>query len=179
MTSISRILLLGLILASGSICVAQKHFMFEQRRPFKHPVKLPTGALQLLRHEISDKRGCSLNETTDISRWFIASRIDLGANRLAYIARSYEDCLNGVDNDWFWIILKTRRGYRLLLYNGTISLTVRRTRTRGFPDIESNIGTGAGMYTDIYKFDGTVYRVDSCWFTDGLTNKRRRSPCHA
>ena len=177
MNSFRAIVLFGLLLVPVQSSPAQKFFMFEQPKPFKHQVKLPSGALQILRQEAANKRGCAVNQSTDFSKWFIASRISLGANRRAYIARSHEDCLNGVDNDWFWIILNTRSGYRLLLHGGTVSLTVHNRRTRGFPDLEANTGTGAGMYTDMYKFDGTVYKLDSCWFTNWSTKKRERSPC--
>ena len=177
MNPFRAIVLLGLLLVPAPMASAQKFFMFEQPKPFKHPVKLPRGALQLLRAEIAHLRGCGVNDSTDISKWFIASRITLGANRRAYIARSHEDCLNGVDNDWYWIILKSRSSYRLLLHGGSVSLTVHNRRTRGFPDLEANTGTGAGMYTDIYKFDGTVYKLHSCWFTNWSTQKRERSPC--
>ena len=176
MNRFRAIIVIGLLLAAVQISPAQKFFLFEQPKPFKHPVQLPPGALQVLRREISTRRGCNLTESSNISKWFIASRISLGANRRAYIARSYKNCLNGADNDWFWIVLRTRAGYRLLLHGGSVSLTVHNRRTRGFPDLEANTGTGAGMYADVYKFDGTVYKLDSCWFTDSSTKKRRPSP---
>ncbi len=171
------ILLLSLLIAFAPASAAQKFFLFEQPRPFKHPIKLPGGALQLLRGEIKDIRGCGVNQSTDISRWFIASRISLGGRRRAYIARSHENCLNGVDNDWFWIVLKTGRGYRLLLHGGTISLAVRNTRTHGFPDIETNAATAEGNYTDTYKFDGTAYKAQKCTHTSWRTGKPELIPC--
>jgi hypothetical protein len=177
MNSSRAILLFVLLLLAAPLSVAQKHFFFEQRRPFKHPVKLPGGALQLLRREIKGMRGCGVNQSTNIASWFKASRIDLGANRRAFIVRSYQDCLNGVDNDWFWIVLKTPRGYQLLLHGGTISLTVRTARTRGFPDIETNAATAEGNYTDIYEFDGAVYKAHTCTHTSFSTGKPERVSC--
>jgi hypothetical protein len=177
MNTTRPILFCVLLLLAAPSSVAQKHFFFEQPRPFKHPVNLPSGALQLLRREIEGMRGCSVSQSTNIAPWFKASRIDLGANRRAYVVRSYEDCLNGVDNDWFWIVLNTPRRYQLLLHSGTISLTVRTARTLGFPDIETNAATAEGNYTNIYKFNGTVYKAHTCTHTSFSTGKPERVPC--
>jgi hypothetical protein len=84
--------------------------------------------------------------------------------------------LNGVDNDWFWIFLKTGRGYRLVLTGGTISLTVRKSRTRGLRDIETNAATAQANYTDIYKFDDSVYKATTCLQTDFFPAGQKPKP---
>jgi len=171
------ILLLVFLLLAQTASIGQRHFFFEQQRPFRHPVELPRAALEVLKREVQSERRCGLDQSTDISSWFKASRIDLGARRRAFIVRSYQDCLNGVDNDWFWILLKTQREYRLLLRGGTISLSVRDASTRGFPDIETNAATAEGNYTDLYKFDGTVYKAHRCTHTSFSTGKPEIVAC--
>lgn len=171
------ILLLTFILLIALPSVAQRHFFFEQPKPFKHPIKLPTGVLRVLRQEIERAHRCQLDQSTNISRWFVASRIDLGAGRQAFIARSYEDCLNGADNDWFWIILKTLRGYRLVLFEGTISVDVLKSKSHGLHDIETNVATARTNYIKSYRFNGSVYKAHICTEATPVDAKPERVPC--
>ena len=171
----ANLLLVFLFLAAGS-SFAQTHFLFEEPEPFKHPVQLPSGAAELLRREMEGTRGC-VNQSADIVQSLKAARIDLGGNRVAFIARSAEDCLNGPDNDWFWIVLQTPHGYKLLLRGGTIAVTVRTERTRGFPDIETNAASPEGVYREVYKFDGSVYEAYLCTHTGFSTLKPERVTC--
>ena len=172
------ILLLALILLSAVTSVAQTHFYLDE--PFKHPAKIPNGLVPLLRDEIKQMcRGESVNQSTDVKSWFSASQINLGHRRSAFILKSGKYCLTGVDNDWFWIFLRIRRGYRLVLTGGTISLDVLKSTTRGLRDIETNAATAQTNYTNIYKFDGARYKARICsetaFFPTG--QKPKRVPC--
>jgi hypothetical protein len=85
------ILTVSLIACSASPLVAQQRFFFfEEPKPFKHPVKIPTAALQVMRHEIENRRGCNVNQATNLSGWFFGSRIDLAPSRRAFILRSHQ-----------------------------------------------------------------------------------------
>ncbi len=165
--------LLCLTAASAS---AQRHFFFDQPESFRHPVKLPREVLPLLRREVDAIAGCNEKPSKEAPS-FTASRINLGANRPGIIVRVFEDCSHSADNFWFWILLKTRRGYRSLLRAGTVSVTVRNARAHGFPNIETNAATAEGNYTNVYKFDGSVYKVDMCTHTSFATRKTERVTC--
>ncbi len=158
---------------------AQKHFFFDQPEPFKRQINLPADVVQLLRHEIAGVPGCNEKPSSQISPSFIGSRINLGAHRQTFIALAYDDCGHSADRFWFWILLKTAGRYRILLRAGTDSVHVRNARTHRFPDLETNVATAADNYTNIYKFDGTAYKVDMCTRTSFATRKTERVPCRA
>jgi len=156
---------------------AQRSFFFEEPNPFKHPVTIPSAVLQVMRLEIEGSRGGHLNESINLADWFFASRIDLGSNRRAFILRSHEDSLNGADNDWFWIVLKTSRGYRMVLFAGTISVYARNSKTHGLRDIETNMATAAIAFRNVYKFNDTAYKLTDCFEAVPVEAKLKRVPC--
>ena len=168
-----------LLFLLGGSSAAQKRFFFDQPEPFRHEIKLPAHVVQLLRHEVASVPGCNEKPPSQISPSFIGSRITLGANRRTLIALAYEDCSHSADRFWFWILLKTQHRYGVLLRAGTDSVTVRNARTHRFPDLETNVATAADNYTNVYKFDGTAYKVDVCTRTSFATRKTERVPCRA
>ena len=173
----SVVLLAFLFLTAGSSS-AQTHFLFEDPEPFKNPVQLPTGAVELLQREMHAASYCP-NQTAVPAQSLRASRIDLGRDRLAFIVRSSDDCFNGADNDRFSIVLHTTHGYELLLQGGTVAVTVRTERTHGFPEIETNAASPEGIYRELYKYDGSVYNASSCTRTSFSTSKPERVTCRS
>jgi hypothetical protein len=172
------LLSLAMVLSVAAPIVAQQRFFFfEQRNPFKRPVKIPRAVLQVMRDEIKDRRGCQINETTNVGRWFFGSRIYLGGTRRAFILRSHQDCLNGANNDWFWIVLQTSHGYRMVLFDGTISVFVRNSKSHGLRDVETNAATAAIAFRNVYKFDGEVYKLTDCFEAMPVEAKLKRVPC--
>ncbi len=167
------ILFLMAILLCATPLAAQTHFYLDG--PFQHPAKIPDGLVPLLLGEI--KSTCpreTVNQTTDVRSWFSASRITINNHRPTFIVKSNHHCLNGVDNDWFWIFRETARGYRLVLSSGTISLDVLQTKTRGLRDIETNVATAQTNYMTIYKFNGSLYKARVC--TEAAMRERNPKP---
>jgi hypothetical protein len=165
------------ILLSVVTSVAQTHFYLDE--PFKRPAKIPDALVPLLRDIAQECRAERVNAGTDVRSWFSASKINIGDDRSALILKSGKWCLNGVDNNWFWIFRKTARGYRLLMSAGTISLDVLEARTRGLRNIETNAATAQTNYTNIYKFDGERYKARICSETAMFPTgqKPKRVPC--
>ena len=128
------ILFFLVILLSAGTSPAQTHFHLDG--PFKRPAKIADALVPLLRDIAQECRAEKVNAGTDVRSWFSASKINISDDRSALILKSGKWCLNGVDNDWFWIFRKTARGYRLLLSAGTISLDVLKSTTRGLRDID-------------------------------------------
>jgi hypothetical protein len=155
----------------------QRFFLFEQPRPFKHPAKIPRPILNVMRQELEGRRGCELRSSTNLADWFFGSRIYLAPNRRAFILRSHKDCLNGADNDWFWIVLKTPRGYKPVLFAGTISVYVRSSKSQGLRDIETNAATAAIRFKDVYKYDGNVYKLTDCFEAQPFEAPLKPVPC--
>ncbi len=178
MTLAKLILLLVLILLSAVTSVAQSNFYLDE--PFKPQAKIPNDLVPLLRDEI--KQMCpsaSVDQNTDMTSWFSASKINLGHRRSAFILKSGKSCLTGADNKWFWIFLRTTRGYQLVLTGGTISLWVLKSTARGLRDIETSAATARTKYNNIYKFDGARYKARVCSETEFYPTgqKPRRVPC--
>ena len=174
---LSRLIMLLILLAlMNGTSAAQKHFFFDGPEDFRQPAKLPDATHAFLAGELARIPGCDEKPSTETPS-FRAWRINLGAKRRALIVRVYEDCSHSADGFWFWIVLKNRSGYRSLLRAGSVSLTVRRVRTHGFPDIETNSATGQFNYKNIYKFNGTVYKVNRCTHTAFDTGKTEPVPC--
>ena len=171
------ILSVAFLLLFTATFAAQTRFHLDE--PFTSKAKIPNPLLLLLRTDV--KSICpddAAFQPPDVRSLFIASRITLN-HRAAYILKSGHHCLTGVDNDWFWIYIKTPRSYRLVLTSGSISLDVLRRRTHGLRDIETNACTGAYCFSEIYKFDSSVYKARTCSEAEmrGGPPKWHRVPC--
>jgi hypothetical protein len=173
------ILLIGLILLSGLPLMAQRHFYLEDRFNFK--AKIPRDVSNLLLQEIKRRHLCCLNGLSDISPWFSAARIDLGGPGSALILASDHGCLNGADNNWFWVFLKRQKRYRMVLTGGTLSVDVVRSTSFGLHNIETNVATANTLYTNVYKFNGSVYKPRMCSETAIFPDnqKPKRLPCRS
>jgi len=171
------VLLLTLFLLFATPTVAQTHFHLDE--PFKRPAKIPVALAPLLRDQIKSvcQRDAEFQATAPRSL-FTASRITLDNSHGGFILKAGHHCLTGVNNDWFWVFLRTARGYRLVLTGGTISVDVLATKTRGLRDIETNGASAQTNYKDLYKFNGTIYKPYRCWQSTPVGAKPQRVPCH-
>jgi hypothetical protein len=166
------ILFIGVIMLSVTPVIAQAHFYLE--KPWKRPAKIPDRLLPLLRDEIKSRcRDDAVFQGSNVRALFSASRITLNHHR-ALILRSNHYCLTGADNIWFWVFLRTGGGYRKVLFGGTISIDVLRTKTYGLRDIETNVATASTNYMTIYKFNGSGYKPRLC--TETAMAERNRKP---
>ena len=157
---------------------AQTRFFFDRPETFKHRVTVSTQVISLVTCELRSLPGCDEKASKE-SPTFEAWRIPLGARRHALMVRGYADCWHWADRFWFWIVLKNSKGYRVLLHAGSESLTVRNTLTHRFPDLETNAYTAEGIYRNVYKFNGKVYRVEMCTDTNAATRKTEPVTCRA
>jgi hypothetical protein len=170
------ILLTIVLFLFAATSLAQTHFYLDE--PFKRPAKIPDGLVPSLRDEVkSTCHGDALFQVADVRTLFSASTITLDNHQRAFILKSGHHCLTGGDNDWFWIFLRTQKGYRKILTGGTISLDVLRTKTRGLRDIETNGATARTNYGRIYKFNGRIYNADRCTESTPVEAKPKRVPC--
>ena len=169
------ILFITVILLLAAPSAAQTHFYLDE--PFKRLAKIPDGLLPLLRDEVASTcRGDAAFQASDVRSLFSASRITLNHNP-AFILKSGHHCLTGADNDWFWVYLRTRKGFRKVLTGGTISVDVLRTKTHGLRDIETNGATARTNYGRIYKFNGSIYNAVRCTESTPVEAKPKGVPC--
>ena len=174
MTKAIRSILLLLMLSVP--VAAQRHFDLES---FTHPVRIPDALLPLLKLEIKSRcRGDAAFQSTNVRELFSALRINLN-DRPSFILTSRHICLTGADNVWFWVFLQTRRGFRLVLWEGALGVDVLRNRTHGVRDLKVGHATAAAASTKIYKFNGAIYKPRACSFAEltGPHLKWHRTPC--
>jgi hypothetical protein len=182
---IVSILLLALPLAAQMKTKSHKieQTDFDLDAPFKRPIKIHEAILQLLHQEIKKYSLCGQGKhdrVSDIASWFSASAIDLNDDHHPdFFVKSYQGCLNGADNDWFWIFRNTGHGYRLALFGHTLYVYLLKTKTHGLYDIKTSMATAAYFFSDVYKFNGQVYKARVCTEAESSSGppKWKRVPC--
>lgn len=144
--------------------------------PIQRPVTLPQEALDALS---KDERVASCLENDELSaeelpaNWFAASEIHLdGPNETDLVVLpgdrlpdtppdepSANACLLGANTGQMWVLRQTRHGFKLVLSQIGLGLTVLAARSNGLRDIQ--IGAAVGGYADSigYKFDGQSYTI--------------------
>jgi hypothetical protein len=144
--------------------------------PIQRPVTLPRAALDALS---KDERVASCLESEGLSpkelpaNWFVASEIHLdGQNETDLVVLpggrlpdtpageiSPNACFLGANTAQMWVLGKTQHGFRLVLSQIGLGMSVLATRTNGLRDIE--VGAAVGGYYDSidYKFDGESYKI--------------------
>jgi hypothetical protein len=98
--------------------------------------------------------------------FFVASQIHLDDQKdpdLIITSAKRNPCLGGANIDTFWVFYSTPQGYKLGLKVITFSLQVRKTKTKGYRDIDTEKPTGGEVFTTIFKFDGSQYQVWRHW----------------
>jgi len=172
------LLVVSILLWSGT-SLGQTNFYFDEG--FKRPAKIPAALVPLLREVVNEScPGRVTTENVDPRSWFAASRITLNQHRLAFIVIASGDrlCLTGIDNVWFWVFLKTAKGYRKVLSGGTLFVDVLKSKSHGLHDIETNVATASTNYRNFYRFDGTVYKMRKCMQSTPVGAKHVTVPCH-
>jgi hypothetical protein len=98
--------------------------------------------------------------------WFVGSVIQLGNQKhdgMVVQPRKHpatvEPCLLHVHSMPFWVFVKTRNGYALVLTDSVQLLRVLRTKSNGYRDIETSMSTTLGETRWFYKFDGHKYSL--------------------
>ncbi len=144
--------------------------------PIQRPVALERAALDALTDD-AGVASCLENEGLSPkvlpANWFVASEIHLdGANESDLVVLpggrlpdtpkgeiSPNACFLGANTGQMWVLRSTQRGFKLVLSQIGLGMSVLTTRTNGFRDIE--IGAFVGGYDDSinYKFDGESYKI--------------------
>jgi len=183
----SHIVLAGMVAAlcvSGNSGEDQKRSLPESEQtgfnseqeilPVQRPVTLPKEALPALAEE-AGVASCLENEQmarADLpASWFVGSAIHLsGPNELDLIVLPNLNletiqgprpvgCFIGANTGWFWVLRRTKAGYRLVATIGAHHIAVSRHRTKGLRDITSGTiqQAGASVFEVVYQFDGDKY----------------------
>lgn len=126
----------------------------------ERPVKLPGGALELLKKN-ERVQSCLSERKSElpISSWFEASEIHLNDDgRVDLIVVPRNGCLFGANVIPFWVLLNSKQGYRIALQAQALHLEVQDTRTRGHLDITTSAVIRARDVAAVkYKYNGERY----------------------
>jgi hypothetical protein len=150
---------------------------FGSETPISKPVKLPKGvAEQLLEVEDGRLKRCieGNGETvSDVPNHFAASEADInGDGSRDLIVQAVSGCFMGAHLTTWWVFSKTEAGFGMrvapgydLVFSGRgDGLSILKTQTNGFRDIEtvSFAGAGTQFYYAVWKFDGSEYKARLC-----------------
>ena len=89
----------------------------------------------------------------------------------------------GANITGFWLFRNTGRRWELVLYTVALNLSVKKTRTNGFHDVEVVALSAVKGWVALYKFDGVKYKPGGCWEhdlgmgKDGEWGKAKRIQC--
>jgi|SRR5208283_976001 len=144
--------------------------------PIQRPVTLRRAALDALSKDAGvasclENEGLSPNELP--ANWFVASEIHLdGANESDLVVLpagrlpdtpkgeiSPNVCFLGANTAQMWVLRNTQRGFKLVLSQIGLGLSVLTTRTNGLRDIEVGAAVGGYDHSIDYKFDGGSYKI--------------------
>jgi hypothetical protein len=66
----------------------------------------------------------------------------------------------------YWLFRNTGRRWELVLYTISLDLSIKKTRTNGFHDVEITTLSAVKGQVVLYKFDGAKYEPRGCWEHD-------------
>src|ERR1044072_4435110 len=140
-------------------CAAARAQAFDSEKDIGKPVKIPAGVLSLLK-KTGLVQGCLETGEEKISAlWFQAARVNLNDDSLAdYVVKNTKDCLNGPRAASWWIFRGGKTGFQMVFDDSVLLLTVKRAKTKGFYDIETET-TMMNIIRNTWKFDGRKYKL--------------------
>ncbi len=87
------------------------------------------------------------------------AKIQLGAAADAFYLVAGPPSISGLDNTWFWVVRQWGNKAEVLLWASGRCLQLSNKRTLGFRDIEVTLISTKKNVTEIYRYNGTEYKV--------------------
>jgi hypothetical protein len=91
---------------------------------------------------------------------FEVVRVDLGPTSEEDYVVHGKPPMTGADCEWFWIVRVHQGKAEVLLFSNGLSLVLRRHATNGYRDIEGNWATAAFIGERLYRYDGSLYKLE-------------------
>lgn len=138
----------------------QFHFTVEDES-VRSPVAIPADVLDILRNDDNVK---NVLESANVAKqslpmkWFSASSVQLGPSAENDLVVVGMPPVAGGNVAPFWIFRGTRRGHELVLVAFAHDLIVRKSRSKGYRDIELASMSASQLSTVIFRFDGSKYQ---------------------
>jgi hypothetical protein len=152
----------ALLVASHSDGKSLGPRVFSEETSFSHHVHIPHRALSFLLN--SSEVRTNINDLTpderrNVSKYFEAEPIHLtNYNQTDLLIRGHGK-MTGADNDWYWIIASYKLHPRLILFAGCTSLEIEPKKSNRYDDIVAVWWGASFTNSQLYRFDGTVYRL--------------------
>lgn len=134
---------------------------FSENEPIKHPVAVPPRVIRLLMKtkEAAIARSYGRDFPDDPSELFQAAEIHLARPDQVDLVVIGEDPMSGADNTWFWLVRSAYTKPRIILFAGGNGIKVKETRANGYLDIHCFWSSPSATSDELYRFDGTKYRL--------------------
>ncbi|HXR40737.1 MAG TPA: hypothetical protein VN776_16655 [Terracidiphilus sp.] len=129
-----------------------------------NPIAIPPRVLTLLANDevvgdlLADQ---NVTPTNLPASWFSAAQVHLGPKGSKDVIVMGEGLLRGANIIPFWAFVHDGEGFRLALTVRALDLEVKRTRSRGYLDLEANAATARTVTTFKFRFDGNEYKESS------------------
>jgi hypothetical protein len=159
----------ALSLSNASAPIAQRRVTRRPRRQtefsmdekIRPRLKVPRYVIaQMVRSERQDDRTISADEVADGAVGAPVNLNDDGREDLLVRADP------GANITGFWLFRNTGRRWEIVLYTVALGVTIKRTRTNGFHDVEVVAASAVTGWEALYKFDGARYKPAGCWEHD-------------
>jgi len=151
----------GTAQAKSGHLTEQMHFSAEDEG-VKRPISIPNDVFAIL---AKDERVKSMLDDQKIpadqlpTSWFSASAIHLrGPDEIDLVVLG-EEQLRGANVITYWVFRATPRGHELVLKAPAHDLIVKRTRWKGYREIELSAETAVELTTVLFRWDGNKYAV--------------------
>ena len=131
---------------------------FDMESRIKRRVKVPQYVIeQMVRSERRDGSSVSAEEIASDAAGALVNLNDDGRDDLFVRADP------GANITGFWLFRNTGRRWELVLYTLAHDLSIKKSRTKGFHDVEIEALSAATGWVALYKFDGVKYKPRGCW----------------
>jgi hypothetical protein len=138
----------------------QRTFGAEDQSP-KHPIPLPAGVKDLLRHDdyVADSlRSENLTADQLPDSWFMASVVHLAGLHEEDIVVLGKCPVCGANFVPFWAFRPYNDEYQKILFTGVLGATIDSKRSNGYRNISTGIVTMQTSQEQVWRFDGEGYQ---------------------
>ncbi|HEV2136817.1 MAG TPA: hypothetical protein VGR47_21535 [Terracidiphilus sp.] len=160
------VLVVGIALTYAFGARAQRHAQAEQREfsaedeGVQRPAAIPQSVLDILAKD-DGVRNLMEDEDPPLksipASWFSASEVHLaGPNEKDLIVVGVGE-LRGANVVTFWVFRPVAGGYELVLTGASHDLAVKKTRWKGYREIELSGATAVEFFSTTFRWDGTKY----------------------
>jgi hypothetical protein len=104
----------------------------------------------------------------DAARLFRAKEVHLGRPNEIDLLVAGTFPVVGADNDWYWVVRSTPNP-KVLLWVGCLSIQLLKRKTNGYRDFSSSWSSANHGWDDIYRFDGSMYKLRKRTTEDYMT----------